>query len=723
FHRNDNLDARNFFDRDPENPSKRSDPPEFRRNQFGGALGGPIVRDKTFFFGSYEGLRELKGETNTVLVPTADARRGIGVLRRGDVIDPVVRPYLDYYPLPNGKIFGIEGEFVGPTDRTSHEDFFTVRVDHQLTASDSLAGRYRFSDSDFSTPSLLPPVTADIGTMRKQYATLEHTRVFSSTVLNSANFSFSRSAPISGFESEKVPENLHFLLPPRRDTFGQIQITGVDALGPSQVGPPLRFLLNTWQFNDNLSLTKGSHWMKMGVNLYRFQYNGFTSSRELGRFTFRSLRDFLINNVSQFEFATEGSAGSPRGARETLIGLYIQDDWKVRPNLTLNLGLRYEFYTTPTEHRGRVSNLRFRNDSDLTTGDPFIDNPSFDQFAPRVGFAWDPFGNGKTSIRGGTGLFYANLIPFNYSSMFQQNPPFYQIGQISGAKFPQPVVTGARIIPSFVFGLQYDLQTPYTLQWGLQVQRELPGNAVVNIGYTGSRGVHLSGMKDNTAIPTLRDGRQFFPSGAPVRNPNFGTLRYQSYDANSFYHGLLLSFTKRYSAGLQFRTAYTWSKAIDESSTQGEAGDWGNVVQFVLDPDDVRRDRGLAAFHTLHNLSVSSTYDLPFSQNSPIGGWQIGGILSAQSGLPVAVQIGFSRSRNGSRGSGVVDRPDLAASASNNPVRGGPDQYFDPNAFLLPEAGYHGNLGRNTLIGPGRVSFDFSLVKNTYLSRISENFN
>ena len=727
FLRNDNLDAKNFFD-------VQDQPiPEFRRNQFGGALGGPIVRDKTFFFGSYEGLREQKGQTGSILVPTAGARQGIGVLDPGEEVDPAVLPYLDFFPLPNGDILsdGVRGQFIGATDRVIGEDFLTVRIDHQLTDSDFLTGRYRLSDSSVISPSLIPSVIENTDLMRKQVATLEHTRLFSSTVLNAVNFTFSRSAPVDGFEAETVPEELQFL-PGRADHTGTITTTGLSSLGPPHTGPPLKLLVNVWQLNDNLSVTKGAHSMKMGANIYRFQYNGNTSSRMFGRYSFRSLGDFLTTNVNQFQFLVDPGSSAPRGARSSIIGFYFQDDWKALPNLTLNLGVRYEFFTTPTEAHGRVSNLRFLMDEDLTVGDPFIDNPSLDQFAPRIGFAWDPFGDGKTSVRGGAGLFYANPTSYGYYSMFQQNPPFYQIGALRGraAAFPQATVEGVSPTPSFVFGFQFDMDTAYITQWGLQVQRDLGGQTVLNIGYTASRGVHLARMIDNTAIPEiLPDGRKFFAPRSPRRNRNFGTLRYRASDANSFYHGLTFSLTKRYSAGLQFRTAYTFSKAIDEASSQGESADWDNAGgPFSLDTDDVHRDRGLSAFHTLNNLSMSSTYDLPFG-SGPLGGWQVGGIFSASSGVPVAVTTGFSRSRNGARGSGVMDRPDLAPGASNNPVLGNTAKrlkasrtapYFDATAFELPEAGFYGNLARQTLIGPGRVSFDLSLLKDT---RVSEGLN
>ena len=740
FLRNDNLDAKNFFDVQDE-PI-----PEFRRNQAGFALGGPIVRDKTFFFGSYEGLREQKGATGSITVPTADARKGIGVLDPGEEVDPAVLPYLDFFPLPNGDIFpdGVTGQFIGPTDRVIGEDFLTVRIDHQLTDSDFLTGRYRFSDSNVRSPSLTPGLIANTDLMRKQVATLEHTRIFSPTVLNVVNFTFSRTAPEDGFESKTVPAELQFL-PGRADHTGTITTTGLSSLGPPHTGPPLKLLVNVWQFNDNLSVTKGAHSMKMGANIYRFQYNGNTSSRMFGRYSFRSLGDFLTTNVNQFQFLVDQSSSAPRGARSSIIGFYFQDDWKALPNLTLNLGVRYEFFTTPTEAHGRVSNLRFLLDEDLTVGDPFIDNPSLDQFAPRIGFAWDPFGDGKTSVRGGAGLFYANPTPYGYYSMFQQNPPLYNIAALRGraAAFPQAVVEGVSPTPSFVFGFQFDFDTAYVTQWGLQVQRELGGQTVLNIGYTASRGTHLARMINNTVSPTiLPDGRKCFnftsdnrrnrrnnpecPDGPTRnRNPNFGTLRYRTSDANSFYHGLTFSLTKRYSAGLQFRTAYTFSKAIDEASSQGESADWDNAGgPFSLDTDDVHRDRGLAAFHTLNNLSVSSTYDLPFG-SGPLGGWQVGGILSASSGVPVAVTTGHSRSHDGARGSGVMDRPDLAPGASNNPVLGDTKSrleanrlapYFDATAFVLPEEGFYGNLARQTLIGPGRVSFDLSLLKDTQIS-------
>lgn len=740
FLRNDNLDARNFFDRDPDNPTERSDPPEFKRNQFGFSLGGPVVKNKTFFFGTYESLRERLGLTQISKTFGPDLRQGLlrnpttGVVTRV-TIDPKVVPYLALWPQPNGALFPDgTGEHIFSYSQPTDEDFFQIRGDHQFSDKDAFFARYTFMDSDrLRFASFLTDSTLDIN--REQFVTLEERKIFSSNWLNLFRFGFSRTTPSEVAQQEPLNPALRFV--PTAPFVGSIDVRGVDGLGQG-ITKDLRFI-NRFQFIDDVSYSRGDHSIKFGINWERIQFNGDNPARDAGNYTFNSIRDFLLATPRRFRGSIlPGRSDAIRGIRQNLIGLYLQDGWRVTPRFTLSAGVRYEFITVPTEVNGKVANIRGGIDllhqatlSDITVGDPYFRNPSLWNFAPRLSFAWDLLGDGKMALRGGFGVFHYQVTQTWFRTTIFRMPPFLvELQATSNVPFPdiyQVVQRGliqssARPAPDMV---QYGLgKNPYMMQYNLNLQREVLPSMVVTLGYVGSRGISLPAVADvNVPVGQLQSGRLFFPQRARP-NPNFDDIRYRYPAASSWYHSLQLGINRRFTAGFHAQASYTYSKSLDEISGNQTAGDFTGDTGWVPYYHNIKMHKGLSSFDVRNNLVVNFIYDLPFGAGQRFGssasgpakflwsGWQVGGIATMSDGPSANIGISSRMTNLGLR----IEYPDLRPGASNNPVLGGPDQYFDPKAFLFPPDRTFGNLARNTLIAPGVATFDFSLTKNTFLN-------
>jgi hypothetical protein len=724
FLRNDNLDARNFFD--------QARKPEFKRNQFGGTLGGPLIKNRLFIFGGYEGLREALGLSNLTVVPTADVHRGCVPVAGspGQLLCPgvaaKVKPYLDLFPLPNGADHGdgTADYFSSPT-RHTREDNFTVRSDYQISESQAFFVRYTFDDADVLLPDSKIPIFGQSLRSRYQYLTLEAKSTLSPQMLNVFRFGYNRSYSDSqAFQTIGETPELAFV--PGQKFIGNINI---DSLATSafdgSFGPPAAlprtFAYNLFQYSDELTYTKGAHFIRVGASVARNQLNVKESALiPRGQYNFRTIEDFLKGVSYQFRAEAPGS-DTQRAWRQTIFGFYAQDDFKVRHNLTFNLGLRHEFVTTPHEIHGKSSALVNLTDSDVTPGPIWQRNPSLKDLAPRVGLAWDPFGDGKTSVRAGFGLYYDLPISYFYSIQGSRTFPFHYTGTIANPSFPN--AAGGLFQPSArtLVVFNKDLSTPTKISYHLTLQREVGYNTVVSLGFVGANGYHLVRHEEaNHFIPTIQpDGRRFYPTNAPRVNPNFNTIRMASTDANSSYQAMQAGVNRRFRQGLQFQVSYTLSKSIDNNS-----GPWGtdirNQESFVEDPYDLGADRGLSGFDSRHVLSFNYTYDIPFGgrltglPGALLKGWQVNGITTLASGQPFTV---VSSSNRGRTYPGTTrSRPNLRTGANPNPILGGPDLYFDPLAFELQPAGFTGNLGRNTLIGPGLANSDLSLVKLFKLS-------
>ena len=580
-------------------------------------------------------------------------------------------------------------------------------------------GRYLFNEGKQTRPNALNTTLNNV-TTQNQVATLEATVIVSPTLLNTARFGFTR-VNHSDLTEGILPQlnDPAFALVPGLPV-GSINITGLASPGVS--GPNLR-PFNTFQWSDTVTHTGSGHTLKAGVDIKRFQSNqvGGGSGRVFGRYRFSSLQDFLIGRPRSFEWDVPGhTALDTFYWRQSLFGFFVQDDWRLKSNLTVNLGLRYEFITVPKEKEGRSNALLDLMDTDLVQG-PFFRNPSLKSFAPRVGLAWDPFGNGKTAVRAGFGIFYDQFVALH--ALDSPNPPFGLSKLVNNPGFKKVTVeeindtggTGTLTLNSVFF----NLDQPTKFRWSLNIQRELNAGTVMNMSYTGAHGYHQFRATDeaNTALPQiLPDGRKFWPANSPRRNPAWGNIRIRNTNGDHIYHALQLGLNRRWAQGLGVQVSYTFSKILDNGIIE-ESRDFLNNTP-VADPDDPAFDRGVSTIDIKHNFTLNSTYTLPGRNLSGaagkvLGGWELSGILRFASGSSFTPILGFDRARKIERSGGGGQRPDLATGASNNPVLGTPDQWFDPTAFSLPEAGFFGNLGRSTIIGPGFANFDLSLVKNT----------
>jgi outer membrane receptor protein involved in Fe transport len=715
FHRNSALDARNFFD--PASLPK----PKFTRHQFGGVLGGPLKRNRTFFFAAYEGLVERLGVTGVTAVPDNDARRGI-IAGRQITLHPAVPRYLDIlFPRANGRSLGNGGaEYLFTQTQPTDERFYQLRIDHRPSAANSMFVRATHDRADvIRIPPNKPPIATVDEATRNTYVTGEYQHTFSQHTLNQLRLGLNRSVSLAdNRRTIDIPPDLAWL---PGEKFGYLTIQGLVTEMAGDFRLPRNDRLNNWQVGDMLISTRGRHLLRLGAQVQYLQFNQDTTSQAGGIVTFNNLELFLTGRPSNVDFAVPGKIDPIRRYRQWLGAGFLQDDVRATDRLSLNLGLRYEAVTVPTEVDGKISNLRNVTDSALTIGDPWHSNPSLKNFAPRVGLAWDPRGTGKTSVRAGFGIFHDQILPKYYFFSGSLNPPFTTRTSIVNPPFPNVI---ANFDPNAYIRAQlqtvnYDLQTPYVMQFNASVERALTDNLDVTAGYVGSRGRNLIRLGDaNLAPEIVVNGLKTYQPLSGRRNPNFTGVWQRMTDATSRYDSLQLSLNRRYSRGWRAQVSYTLSESVDDASGINSQ-DFSNNVQYVSDWYDLEHDRGLSAFHARHNLTANASWALPVAANrrgltgALLGGWQLNGIATLTTGHPFTVELGFNRSGNlNTTGFSRHERPDLKPGCSPNPVLGGWERYWDVNCFQLPAVNTRGNLGRNTLIGPGLVSIDASLVKS-----------
>lgn len=723
FHRNSALDARNFFN---------ADKLAFRRHQFGASLDGPIVKDRTFFLGSYEGLRRGEGASSIFNVPSPAAR--MGNLTTGQVtVHPNVLPYLALYPFPNGPISGDTGVFRRDFDEVTDEDYFVIRIDHRLTEKHGLFGRYTFDNGELTKVGGV--IQNQVLTNRNQYLTLEETALFTPRAINSFRFGYNRSKFLSDFPFT-VPVGPELSFVPGHP-MGAFSLSGVSELRPALTSPR-DFALNTFEINDQFLYSRGGHALKIGGLLRRYQLNADSQLIGDGIYIYGGGLDRFLTGRSQVFFTPQPGTDFYRAIRQSLFAVYAQDDWKIGRTLTLNLGLRYETISTPTEANGKVSNLRNFTDATPTVGDPYIDNPSRKNFGPRVGFAWDPNGSGKWSVRGGAGIFYSELFPMRYRFNISSVPPFSRLIVLPGINFQTGEVCFPNCFsqfantpipfPGLLWLAHFNAEQTTIYQWNLSVQRELSRNFVVTAAYVGSRGVHLqSGNSTNVRRDfQIVNGRTFYPETSNTQaariNPNYGAIQLLDFFADSYYNGLQLTATRRMAGGVQFHLAYTYSHSIDTASSIETVFTNSQLGADMQNPLDPRGDRGSSDFDTRHNFIANFLWDLPLGKDLSgasgkfLGGWSLGGILNLRTGFPFSPSIGFDRARNG------IDnvqsqRPDMVSGRTfSDAVIGNPDRYLDPAAFQIQPAGFYGSVGRNVIEGPDLAVFDFSILKRTSIT-------
>lgn len=750
FLRNSAVDARNFFD--------RASVPPFRRNQFGGALGGPLRRNKLFLFGNYEGFRQALALSNLAVVPDAQARLGLlpnaaGVYTKAANLNPAMLAYMSFWPQPNGAERLAGGLPTGTAlaynnpRQSIREDFGATRADYTLGSGDWLAGIYTIDDGNSLIP-LADPLFASYGTLRAQVASAQETHVFSPRFLNTFDAGFSRA----GFNLDSSPQASF----PASDSFvgglgpggivigGGVTTTGVGAItsaGPNNAANAwTRRNLFTW--TDSVRIVKGKHQIGAGVWFQRLQDNDDTASRQLGQASFFSLTTFLQGKVSSFQVVP---TPSELGWRSFLGAWYIEDTIKLLPSLTLQAGIRHEFTNGWNEEAGRAANYITSGDGVLETT-PVIGHSAFTEnnatrlFGPRIALAWDVSGIGGTVLRAGFGTYYS-LID-NLSFLLNSLPPYNGALSFANVSLPSilPIHRNAAPPPACgpgvpkpcttyaPQGVQSNAKTPTVEEWRFTVERQLDRNTVLRLAYVGSFGYHGLLSVDPNTIPAricasasgckaggtpgattsiAPQSAQYIPVGSRP-NPYLGAGFFWYMEGNSSYNALQADVSRRLTQGVEFRANYTWSKNLDMNSalTGAQAN---NQPQMILDRNDVKRDWGPSALNVTSQGSISWTYALPV-----IRGFEFNGIATFLSGFPFTPQIGSNRSGDGDTRN--PDRPSLNPAFGGPVVVGNPNQWFNPGAFVLPAAGTYGNLGRGTYMGPGLAAIDLSLVKDIVIT-------
>lgn len=788
FIRNSALDAANFFDNFSGVPK-----PPFRQNQFGASAGRAIRKDKTFIFADYEGLRENLGTSILADVPSSAARSGILNFPGGPstyptgcvqttvpnqcavTVSPLIAPYLPLWQLPNAGLLGSgnTGLFSFAGSQVTTENFVTARVDNKFSDKDSLFGSMEYDHADLVLPDLNDDIKNPSETTRILIV-LEETHIFSPRLGNTFRVGYARSFAEAEPSVAVNPLAGNLALGPATgDGPPGITVSGLTpATGITQLIPSYEYPYNSFQYDDDAFLTKGRHNIKFGVAVERDQMNSLFSSAGAGSFQFSTLANFLTDQPKSIRTAVPGLA-TPRNWRQTVFGSYIQDDIRWRPNLTINLGLRYEMATDLSELHNRLASLHdVFTDQGPTIGPPLLKNPTLRNFAPRVGFAWDPFKNGKTSVRGSFGQF--DILPLLSELAYKQNQvaPFNEQGNASHlppGSFPSLAYSLSGVATKL--RTDYDEQDPkrdYSLDWNLDIQRELKPSLTAMVAYVGSHGVHEPFAIDdmNIVLPTLTPIGYLWPfpvgSGTPL-NTGSQVSRIDSlqWSNSTSFQALEAQITKKLSYGIQFQGSYTWSKSIDEGDGILIGDPFANSISslFFFDP---KLRRAVSDFNIPQNLTVNFTWFVPTPKSfhgataAALGGWELESIISVKSGLPFTPNL--AGAGNGSNGdplglnnSDPFDYPNrLTTGACQSQINpGNVNNYIKESCFTLPTApasfaaqcgtfagatapppngqvycaNLLGNSGRNDLYGPGLVNFDFSTFKNIPIKRISESFH
>jgi hypothetical protein len=753
FLRNNAMDARNFFD--------GSSAPGFARNQFGGALGGPIQKNKTFVFGNYEGFFQHLHQTGVDLVPDAQARLGNLPCK---LISPApacptsglafvgVSPLINAWPSPTPgapDFGGISEAFNNPL-QTIRDNFGTVRLDHIFSTRDSLNSVYTIDDSADFTPTSTNAYSADAETLREQVASIEETHIFSPSLLNTARFGFSRASYF--FTGEPTPGTPAASLPGflAGHPLGALVIGGSAASNPtaqlslagSNNGSNLDVARNLFTYEDRVSFTRGRHQINVGAWFQRLRSNENLALSQYGQATFTSLQTFLAGTASTLLY---DPTPTPLGWRSWFGAIYAEDVIRLTPKLTFTIGFRDEFTDGWNEVHGRASTYTFPGG--IIANQPTIGNSAFTvnngKFLPqpRAGLAWSPFGTRHaTVIRAGFGMYNDLQDALGYRT--DQNAPFnptYSLPNEPVSQLPilpsAPISSTAKLVPG---GTQPDLKTPTLVSWSLRIQQEITPNTALTVGYVGSHGYHeLIGIDANEPFPVICPaspcpanypstfpapfagtavpaGTYYVPTATRANNTIANTWTYFS-EGDSSYNALQVDLNHRFSSGFALRGAYTWSKTIDDGDSLNATTSGGEPA-LASNPFDLRADRGLGNFDVRNVAVINASYALPFKHGMLASGWTVNSIVTLQGGFPFTPQLSYNPSNNGDTRNPV--RPFVNPSFTGPVILGNPNQWFNPAAFLAPPnaSGFYGNLGRDTLIGPGLATWDFSLLKDTRIN-------
>jgi hypothetical protein len=747
FLRNSALDAPGYFDAGVS--------PPFRRNQFGASAGGPIRKDRTFIFGDYEGIRQSLGTTTSSGVPSANARLGILTSSgtppspcpaNSALLDPNanvcvdnnVAKYLPFFHMPNGAVNGNVGQYVFVRQQVVSENYFTTRVDQKISEKDSLFGTYVYDYSPLTQPDILNNILQQ-SIAKRQIAAFEENHLFGPAASNSFRLGYNR-------DHANANQAIKAINPVADDTsqgwapgFAPPRITaaGLNTV-PGFAPPTFSYAWNAYQVYDDAFVTKGLHTIKFGVGVERDQLNETTATADyLGTFKFASMAKFLTNNPKSVVGSVPGLV-TPRYMRISIVGAYIQDDWRIRPRLTLNLGLRYEMSTVPTETKGKLTNLPTLDAAhpncgilfgDCTGIAPYFSNPTLRNFEPRVGFAWAPFGNGKTAVRGGFGMF--DVLPMLYTTVTLngRGAPFYELGsstKLAQGTFPGgalPAITSDLANTPLEYGfVEHNPKRNYVMQWNLNVQHEFAG-FTATVGYVGSHGVHQAFRADdaNMVLPTLTPagyvwpkvdvngnlysslcnttdpGANEDPSCSPPSlvnpHPNVGGIRYLSWPGTSSYNALQVGVLKRMSHGLQIQGSYTWGKSLDNNSGVIAGDTFGNGIGS-LPWFDMNLNHALSDYNVGRTLVINVNWLLPTvkTDSSVLGwaanGWEFGAIFKANDGPPFTPTFGTDGDPLGLASTDPWDLPDrVRGSGCASPInQGDPSNYIKTQCFSVPLA-------------------------------------
>ena len=724
YFRNSKLDSRNFFDRD-------SNPPPFKRNQFGFTLTGPLRKDRTFVLISFEGLRDRLTESIVTFFPDEDARKGFpdasGVPTV--LVAPTVKPYFSIYPMPNDqRLGGGVGRNIAPQFLPTNENFISGRFDHKLSDKDSIFARYTYDDAT-GREGQETQLFQNENSTNQQYLTVVGTHIFSLSAISVFRFGYARPNSGAQIHSEiDIPRSLYF--DPGASKFGQIIIPGLSTVGPTN-NVPRDDNFDSFQLGTQFLLQRGPNAFKFGVDAHRYRWDLFSDLNVGGIWTLNSLRGFLQAGPvgTNLQIAVPGS-NNHRLFRQDLISFYVQDDHRVSARLQVNFGVRYEVPTkiVDLEHKN-VFIRDLTQDKQIQLGDYFTGNPSLKSVAPRFGLTWSPRDDHKTVISIGSGIYYDPILGYVTSSRRSSTPahniavnPSFDSSQI----FPNALL-GAAGVPFLAQVMDHDHMTsPIVVRYNLSIQQTLPGGWNLQTAYVGARGNHLLRRfeANQYPVPVIRsDGSLFFPAGAGAINPAFGSVTTVTSDAQSFYNALQVTANRALRAGLSLQGSYTYSKSVDDSSV-GHATNAGQYPQMRT------LDRALSDFDIRHRLTFNYFYSSPFGGKGSgwvashlAAGWRVGGIMSIRTGTPFSVASNV-RYRDYLF---AANRPNLLPGSSNNPIKGQtlgcgripagqklgtPDLYFDPCAFSVAPPGTIGNVGRNTLTAPHVFNMDISVQRD-----------
>lgn len=798
FFRNNKLDSWDTFAKVPSTPSQ----PIYQQNQFGGSLGGAIKKDKMFFFVNYEGVRRAKGNVRIATVPGCNLPAFAASCQPGPhAINPAaIRAALATFPdatgLSNGQPIAVQ-----VANESANEDYVLGRYDYNISSKDSIFARYISDKSNFLDPfgggafaGGPIPFWPESDSSHMQFVTTEWRRIISPTLVNVARVSYSRPGtnefttnPIGrGVQTGGLVagDPLQFFPGTGRQT-GTVQITGLSGIGGA-LQLPFNTTQNRYTEADDVTWTHGAQTIKMGASFSRLQSNTFMPFFQGGNWAFPAgLAQFVagtpfwnppgtpqncppgqkipgtnIGCIAVPTIAISAPLGSypNRDYRSFDFFPYFQDDWKVSSKLTLNLGVRWEYTSNPIDTHNKlyyvpdIANANPNSNPPYWVNVPHVmaNNPAWKNFNPRIGFAYDPFADHKTSIRGGFGMFHELIGPQNYSPAYWAAYPWpLTVGLF--ATYPTNVNgffnAGA---PSAFPGWDYNNNnTPYEMQYNLNIQREIAASTVLTVGYVGSHGVHLfTGREANPALvcttaqgigcanPTLANGYAafgaggsggFLGSGRPGSvtrnlrlNNNLSTFPNLESSSTSRYNSLLIDMNHRFSHNLQAQVSYTLSHCVDDGGYLGSfnTASTGNVTN----PYNREWDKA-ACSHDIKNIfKINSLYALPFKGNRIVQGWQVSGIVTAQSGLVYNISDGYDEVTGGSNPDQLTPRPNYVAGCNIN-QGASVGQWYNPKCFTIEAPGTFGDLGRNTGRGPNLVNVDLALLKDTKLNeRINMQF-